>query len=482
MDNQIVPDIGSTDEVKQFNQTDFGKIYFDLPKESAAPKTIDELAATLRLCSQKNQKVKIRNTGHSVNGQTLTSDFQVSLVNLRGVQFDRDKLEVVVKAGTPWHEVLNGIEFPKFCLPVFPNNPGQKIHIGGTASVGGVGPYSSKSGGFWNHIKSIRIVTMSGEIIECSKENNFDLFKYSLGGFGRIGVIAELTLTVVPSRENVAALAFFDPTLEGHFKHLEQALKHNEADGIFTYLQVSDTEKLEPFRINPCGSFLVKELEDYHDASKTKWHFAKDFFGEIEFSVTEKVGDPNNFDLSFGSKYIKKQQLVYFFPQSDEDVEYTDLCHPWSDYAVSGPDYIEFLKEAKVVIRRFGMEQFLMKQHFLNDSYTADFVGCYIIKNNKETFFPLSLDLEGEDFTYLLSIMPTVPPSYVKDALDMVSDLTDLCYELGGKRYLYGVHGLTQVQLEKHFGKDILQKWGELKQKYDPRKLLNIGVIEHLDA
>jgi hypothetical protein len=64
----------------------------------------------------------------------------------------------------------------------------------------------------------------------------------------------------------------------------------------------------------------------------------------------------------------------------------------------------------------------------------------------------------------------------------MVSDLTDLCYELGGKRYLYGVHGLSQSQVEKHFGKDIIQKWAELKLKYDPRKLLNIGVIENLDA
>ncbi len=469
-------------DVRQFNQTDFGKIYFNLPKESSAPRTIDELAATLRLCTQKNQKVKIRNTGHSVNGQTLTDEFQVSLSNLKGVEFDREKLLVTAKAGSSWHEVLAGVEFPKFCLPVFPNNPGQKIHIGGTASVGGIGPYSSKYGGFWNHIKSIKLVTMSGEIIECSRENNFELLKYSLGGFGRIGVIAELTLEVIPSRENIAALAFFDPTLEGHHKNLEKALKLGEADGIFTYLQVTDTEKLEPFRINPSGMFLVKELDDYHDASKTKWHFAKEFLGEAEFSVTEKVGEPYNFDLSFGSKYIKKKDIVYFYPQSEEDIDYNDLCHPWSDYAISGPDYVEFLKEAKVVIRRFGMEQFLMKQHFLNDSYVADFVGCYVLKNNKETYFPLSLDLEGEDFTYVLSIMPNVPPSYVKDALDMVSDLTDLCYELGGKRYLYGIHGLSQLQVEKHFGKDIIQKWAELKQKYDPRKLLNIGVIENLDA
>lgn len=470
------------DEVSQFNQTDFGRIYFNIPTETAEPKTIDELAATLRVCNQRGQKVKIRNTGHSVNGQTLTKEFQISLASLKGAVFDREKLEVVVKAGTSWHEVLRAVEFPKFCLPVFPNNPGQKIHIGGTASVGGIGPYSSKNGGFWNHVKSIKLVTMSGEIIECSKTTNYDLLKYSLGGFGRIGVIAELTVAVVPSRENVVALAFFDPTLEGHFKNLQKALKLNEADGLFTFLQVGDVERLEPFKINPSGMFMIKELEDYHDASKTRWHYATKFLGEVEFSVSEKLGNPEDFDLSFGSKYIKKELLVYYFPQNEEDPAYTDLCHPWSDYAFSGQDYVEFLREAKLVIRRYGMEKFLMREHLLNDSAVIDAVGCYAIRNNKETYYPLSLEIEGEEITYALGVMPTVPPAYVKDALDMVTDLTELCYDLGGKRYLYGIHSLSKEQIEKHFGKDIIAKWAELKAKYDSKHLLNIGVIEHLDV
>ena len=56
----------------EFSQTDFGYIYFNIPRETVFPKTTLELASILKLYNQKGTAVKIRNTGHSMNGQTLT--------------------------------------------------------------------------------------------------------------------------------------------------------------------------------------------------------------------------------------------------------------------------------------------------------------------------------------------------------------------------------------------------------------------------
>jgi FAD/FMN-containing dehydrogenase len=52
---------------------------------------------------------------------------------------------------------------------------------------------------------------------------------------------------------------------------------------------------------------------------------------------------------------------------------------------------------------------------------------------------------------------------------------------MGGKRYLYGIHDLSREQVEKQFGRSVIQKWQKLKDKLDPKHLLNIGVVEYLD-
>ena len=59
--------------------------------------------------------------------------------------------------------------------------------------------------------------------------------------------------------------------------------------------------------------------------------------------------------------------------------------------------------------------------------------------------------------------------------------LTNLCYEMGGRRYLYGYHKLTRDQIVKHYGTETIAAWNKIKDTLDPKHLLNIGVIEHLD-
>ena len=72
-DNYKITDSFSPNE---FNQSDFGHIFFNSPKLTLNPKTSEELAHALKDLNGKGERVTIRNTGHSVNGQTLTSVFR----------------------------------------------------------------------------------------------------------------------------------------------------------------------------------------------------------------------------------------------------------------------------------------------------------------------------------------------------------------------------------------------------------------------
>ena len=173
------------------NNTDYGNLYSKTPSAIEQPSDLSGLAATLKKYNGLGTSVRIRNTAHSTNGQTVSDGPQIHLGGLTGAKFDRENMTVTAAAGTPWADVLAAIGFPQFCLPIFPNNPGQRIRIGGTAAVGGVGFYGSSSGGFWNAVQSIELVTMTGERISCSRKENPDYFFYSLGGFSRLGVMGE---------------------------------------------------------------------------------------------------------------------------------------------------------------------------------------------------------------------------------------------------------------------------------------------------
>lgn len=233
------------------SQTDFGGIYFNQPKEIVQPQTTQELASALAKYHELGEPVRIRNTGHSVNGQSLTDGVQIQIGGIDHLHFDKNKMEVIAGAGATWDQIFKEIQFPAYSIAVFPNNPGQKIKVGGTASVGGIGPFSAKYGGLWNQILELKLVTMTGEIITCSRTENPEIFKYALGGFGRIGVISELTLRCIPSKKEVIWLGLIYHNFNKLFEHLDKALMDPTYEGAFILEQLNHVGLMSKFGIDP---------------------------------------------------------------------------------------------------------------------------------------------------------------------------------------------------------------------------------------
>ena len=483
--------------------TDFGQLVQKSPTTVEMPKSIEALAATLKKNNDSNTKVTIRNTAHSTNGQTVTDGVMVQLGGLSAAKFDQDKMTVTAGAGTPWNDVLSAIGFPKFCLPIFPNNPGQRIHIGGTAAVGGVGYYGSAAGGFWNSVVSARLVTMTGEIIDCSREKNFDYLRYSLGGFARVGVMGEVTVKVVPSKKYVMgvilayrdvnaftadfAKARLDPMFSGVAAQ-EHIPSHDSAeDDIQTAL---DLKLLT----------VIVEVDDYR----------RDYLRPIASAIRTRYSGgivmfmrlkDSNLNVELEPTAFEKREIVFFSPAAQNfwvnlgncifDVllgikpfkqpEDPKLRHPWNDCILPQANYNDFIKQAKIIITKAGLSKYISKQSIFHGAVNVDSFVTFVTKKMSSDF-PVALDLPNEPNAALgVAIMPDVPEDLVNKALAMDDALTNLCYEMGGRRYLYGYHKLTRDQIVKHNGTETIAAWNKIKDALDPRHLLNIGVIEHLD-
>ncbi len=465
----------------EFDQTDFGRIYFNLPEITERPKTIQELATTLAYYNKLGKPVKIRNTGHSVNGQTLTDGIQIDVSGIQHAHFNENCLTVTAGCGTMWHDMFTAIKFPRYSFPVFTNNPGQKIRVGGSVSAGGVGPTSSVSGGLWNTVLRIKLVTMEGLILECSPERNQDYFYYALCGFGRIGVIAEVTLQVLKSKPDCLMFAFVyhnQTTFQSNFYSMIKdpafsivggvenliSLPHNfhlTARYVVGILDVDAKVKIEP---------LVEEIKKKYRADFTA-------FGA-------KPHKNASLDTSLKAQKIPKSKIVYWYPTPGAENQ-LELHHPWTDFIVDSASYSYFIEQAKKLIFKYKMQDYLIKQAVWHNRIDLPVLGAYPIKKIARVDgaeFPLSLDLPQEqNFSFGVAVQPNVPQGKVGDGIKLSNELSNLVYEIGGKKYLYGLHNLTKKQVEKHYRREIINKWQKIKDRLDPKHLLNIGVIEHLD-
>jgi FAD/FMN-containing dehydrogenase len=139
------------------------------------------------------------------------------------------------------------------------------------------------------------------------------------------------------------------------------------------------------------------------------------------------------------------------------------------------------VKEAKRIIVRHGLKKNIAKQSVFGGLLNMDSFVTFLIKKRSDRF-PVALDLPNEDKMAMgIAIMPDVLASSRADALQMADELTRLCYDMKGRRYLYGYHDLKRDEVVKHYGTDVISKWNALRREVDPKGLLNPGVIPHLD-
>jgi FAD/FMN-containing dehydrogenase len=496
------------------DNADFGNLFSKTPAAIEKPADVAALAAVLRKYNSLRRSVCIRNTAHSTNGQTVTDGVQIHLSGLTGARFDRSSMTVTAAAGTPWHSVLTAIGFPRFCTPIFPNNPGQLIRIGGTAAVGGVGFYGSTAGGFWNAVESIELVTMAGERLVCSRQQNVDYFNYSLGGFSRLGVMTNITVRVVDSKPFVIAgiLAYRDIVAFG--RDLEQARKDPFFNGVAAQEDIGGGLMHADDPADPLSAHIttkldlklitvIREIEEVDEQSLQEFdrHVKTLYHGGIVLYMDLK---DSNISTRIEPVAFPKREIVYFYPAAQRFWIYIldgicdllvgrkpfkallrredpRLLHPWCDCILPRATYNDFVKQAKRIIVRHGLKKNISKQSVFNGLLNIDSFVTFLIRKQSADF-PVALDLASEEETAMgVAIMPDIPPAQRATTLEMADELTALCYEMNGRRYLYGYHSLTRQQVVQHFGTDVIAKWNALKHELDRNRLLNIGVIPHLD-
>jgi len=131
----------------------------------------------------------------------------------RFMEFDTTQGIIRAQGGVSLAELM-AITIPKGWMPY--TIPGTRyVSLGGAMACNVHGKNHCRAGDFAEHVLSIRLVTPSGEAVECSPQRNPNLFWATAGGMGMTGIIESVTMKLKPIRSaSLAATTYRVDSLE----------------------------------------------------------------------------------------------------------------------------------------------------------------------------------------------------------------------------------------------------------------------------
>jgi FAD/FMN-containing dehydrogenase len=176
-------------------------------RELLTPRTRDELAQIVRSASQKALPISVSGCRHSMGGQQFAKDsICIDTRSLdRVISFDRERGLIEAEAGIQW---------PKLIRAYLDAEAGsakqwgiaQKQTGADTFTLGG--SLSSNVHGrglamkpLISNVESFTLINADGKSMRCSREENNELFRLAIGGYGLFGLIDSVTLRLVPRQK-----------------------------------------------------------------------------------------------------------------------------------------------------------------------------------------------------------------------------------------------------------------------------------------
>ena len=176
-------------------------------RELLRPRTRDELAEIVRSATRKALPISFSGCRHSMGGQQFATDS--ICIDTRGfdrvISFDCERGLLEAEAGIQW---------PKLIRAYLDAQTDQKKQWGIAQKQTGAdtftlgGSLSSNVHGrglrmkpLISNIESFTMITADGKPIRCSRDENSELFRLAIGGYGIFGLIDTVTLQLVPRQK-----------------------------------------------------------------------------------------------------------------------------------------------------------------------------------------------------------------------------------------------------------------------------------------
>ena len=160
----------------------------------------------------EQQSLIVRGKGKSYGDIAVNDENVVYLIHNKSIKLDLEAKTVICTADVILRDLQDELAKHILRLPVIPGI--STVTVGGAIACDVHGKNHAKKGSFGHHINWIDLLIDSEEIIRCSRKENPDYFKATIGGIGLSGVILACEIQLEDSVGNMLKVKHISKQLD----------------------------------------------------------------------------------------------------------------------------------------------------------------------------------------------------------------------------------------------------------------------------
>jgi len=398
----------------------------------------------------KSDSVIPRGLGRSYGDASLNENgvvAETALMN-RFISFDESAGIVRCEAGVTYKDLLDTFVIRGWFPAV---TPGTKyVTMGGAIASDVHGKNHHKVGSISSFVRSFRILAASGEIIDCSREYNSDLFWATVGGMGLTGFILECEIQL----KKITSPYIYNKAIKlGNLDTLFDKIEEFSDNYHYSVAWIDVVAKGSSYGR---GILLLgnnAELDELPEKLKKR--------SQVKY-IEKKIAVP--FEIPFNALNKMTVSLfnagIYMTARNTEDYQHYDkYFYP-----------LDFVLDWNHIYSKSGLIQYQLNVPLEKGKESIDKVLKKVVSYGGGSFLAvikkmgnqegiLSFPFEG----YTLSMDFPVK----KGTIEMCRELDKIVMEYGGRTYLTKDSILDEITFKQMYS-GLWEKWMETKMKYDP--------------
>lgn len=434
------------------------------------PASNEEIVQAIKFAAEGGIPLASSGCRHAMGGQQFATDaIALDLRQMNKVLgFDHESGLIQVEAGIQWPELIHGYLSATTALS-HPWGIAQKQTGADTFTIGGTLSANAHGRGLSmqpiiQDVESFRLVLANGKSVSCSRNENADLFSLVIGGYGLFGIIADVTLQLVPRQAVKRMVEIVE------IESLDEKFQHRITDGCL----YGDFQ----FSIDECSDrFLKRGILSCYCPTKA----------DVLTQATREMDEHNWLQLlylAYTNRAMAYEKYTNYYLSTDGQTYWSDT-HQLGPYL---PDYAKQLQKlgvsntpsslmiTELYVPRQRLAGFMHEAaEYLRDHHVTVIYGTVrLIEKDTQSFLPWAKESYA---CIIFNLLVEHSDTGKEKASAAFRTLIDLATERGGSYYLTYHRLASTTQMRRcypQFGRFL-----ELKKHYDPNEQFQSDWYRH---